>query len=237
METTILVAKPKRVLATDLSYNVPSDIEKSSVIDIYSNITERFSETRYKAWPSTKKFIESLDPNSKVLEVGCGNGKNMLVRTDLNFEGIDACPNLVKLCQERGLNVNEGFATHLEYDSNIFDACISIAVIHHISTHDRRKQCVREMIRVLKEGGKIMIEVWDRSESKYTETKPYNNDIGDRMISFTNRDGSKFDRYYHFSDENEFKSMIDVEVDGFKIDGIIYNEKQNWIFIGTKVKI
>jgi SAM-dependent methyltransferase len=40
------------------------------------------------------------------------------------------------------------------------DACISIAVLHHISTLTRRRQAVRELIRIVRPGGKILICVW-----------------------------------------------------------------------------
>ena len=44
-------------------------------------------------------------------------------------------------------------------DSSI-DAVLSIAVIHHIATAERRVHALREMARVLRVGGKVMISVW-----------------------------------------------------------------------------
>ncbi|ETW42463.1 hypothetical protein PFNF135_03125 [Plasmodium falciparum NF135/5.C10] len=40
------------------------------------------------------------------------------------------------------------------------DLCISIAVIHHLGTHEKRKQAVKEMVRCTKIGGRILIYVW-----------------------------------------------------------------------------
>ncbi|EWC76270.1 hypothetical protein C923_03055 [Plasmodium falciparum UGT5.1] len=43
---------------------------------------------------------------------------------------------------------------------NLADLCISIAVIHHLGTHEKRKQAVKEMVRCTKIGGRILIYVW-----------------------------------------------------------------------------
>ncbi len=40
------------------------------------------------------------------------------------------------------------------------DAVLSIAVIHHIATVERRVKALRELARVLRVGGKVMISVW-----------------------------------------------------------------------------
>jgi alkylated DNA repair protein alkB family protein 8 len=58
--------------------------------NVYDNIAKDFDRTRYKIWPEIKKFINNLDSNSLVGDIGCGNGKNMLpIRKDLIFKGID----------------------------------------------------------------------------------------------------------------------------------------------------
>ena len=42
----------------------------------------------------------------------------------------------------------------------MFDAVLSIGVIHHFSTHKRRTKAIQELARILKPGGRIMIYVW-----------------------------------------------------------------------------
>ena len=51
--------------------------EKTHVHDVYESISDHFSQTRYKVWPSVKKFLDEIPDNASVLEVGCGNGKNL----------------------------------------------------------------------------------------------------------------------------------------------------------------
>lgn len=44
--------------------------------------------------------------------------------------------------------------------NGVFDSVISIAVIHHFSTVTLRVAALREMHRVLKIGGKVLVYVW-----------------------------------------------------------------------------
>ncbi|KAL7675046.1 hypothetical protein ACOME3_001314 [Neoechinorhynchus agilis] len=50
--------------------------------------------------------------------------------------------------------------------SNAFDAALSVAVIHHLSTEQRRRASILELIRVLKPGGRALISVWAFEQEK-----------------------------------------------------------------------
>ena len=50
-----------------------------------------------------------------------------------------------------------GDALRLPYRDDVFDAGLSIAVLHHISTEARRRQLVRESLRVVRPGGVVSI--------------------------------------------------------------------------------
>ena len=54
---------------------LPTDLEKKHVYDVYEKIAPHFSNTRYKPWPKVQAYLESLAPGSLNLDVGCGNGK------------------------------------------------------------------------------------------------------------------------------------------------------------------
>ena len=57
------------------------------------------------------------------------------------------------------------------YETNYFDNTMSVAVIHHISSEERRIQSIKELVRVTKPGGKIFIEVWAMEQG---ETSRFN---------------------------------------------------------------
>ncbi len=48
----------------------------------------------------------------------------------------------------------------LPFRDSSMDAVLSIAVIHHIATAERRVHALKELSRVLKVGGRVMISVW-----------------------------------------------------------------------------
>ena len=48
----------------------------------------------------------------------------------------------------------------LPFRDESLDAALSVAVIHHIATAERRIRAIRELARVLRVGGRVMISVW-----------------------------------------------------------------------------
>lgn len=49
---------------------------------------------------------------------------------------------------------------------NSIDAILCIAVIHHLSTDERRLQAIPEIISVLQIGGQALIYVWAKEQNK-----------------------------------------------------------------------
>ncbi len=114
----------------------PGEIEKKYVYDIYEKITPHFNHTRYKPWPKIEEFLKSLEIGSLVADVGCGNGKYLHVnKENISMIGTDRSRNLIEICREKNndFQLFSADCLKLPLRSNIFDACISIAVIHHFS--------------------------------------------------------------------------------------------------------
>jgi tRNA (uracil-5-)-methyltransferase TRM9 len=118
-----------------------------------------FSRSRFRLWPHVKQFLDGIQPNSRVLDIGCGNGKNMLYRTDLQMIGLEYSEELCKICVDRKLSVVQGDARCLPFPDNSFDAIIMIAVIHHINPEEHIAT-LNEIKRVLKTGGTCLITNW-----------------------------------------------------------------------------
>ena len=74
--------------------------------------------------------------------------------------GSDNCLELLKIAGERGGEVGVADCLHLPYRSDSFDSTISIAVIHHLSTEERRIQAIQELCRITRPGGSILVYVW-----------------------------------------------------------------------------
>ena len=194
--------------------------------EIYNEISNRFDISRFRIWPCVKKFLDSFPSSSILLDVGCGNGKNMLYRTDLNFKGIDFSIKLVEICKNKNLDVIESSMTNIPFDNNHFDGVIVIASYHHLSNDDERKQTLDELYRVVKSDGKILIVVWameQPEDSKFNFTK------SEELVKWYSLDNNKtFYRYYHIYSKGILVEEIKRLKPEFNIE-YEYLEKGNWV--------
>lgn len=61
----------------------------------------------------------------------------------------------------------------LPFREESFDAVLSIAVVHHFATTERRVHALKELARVLRIGGRLVISVW-AMEQKHRKVKKDN---------------------------------------------------------------
>ncbi|XP_028656230.2 alkylated DNA repair protein alkB homolog 8 [Erpetoichthys calabaricus] len=147
-----------------------SCLEQDFVHKVYEEIAGHFSSTRHSPWPKVVEFLKSLSSGALVVDIGCGNGKYLGVNKDLYMIGCDRSRNLVEICRERQFQAFVSDALSIPIRDGICDACISIAVIHHFSTKGRRLAAIKELMRILKPGGKALIYVW-ALEQEYNNKK------------------------------------------------------------------
>jgi len=126
------------------------DIEKIFVQDVYDRIADEFSNSRYRPWVCVEDFLDSIPENAKIADIGCGNGKAMLYKNNVLWSGIDNSKELCKICENRGLNVKTGDILDIPFEDNVYDYTICIAVIHHLSTQEKRLKAVSELVRITK---------------------------------------------------------------------------------------
>lgn len=146
-------------IAKDLD---PTVQEESYVHDVYNEIAPHFSLTRYKPWPVVERFLKSRADHSVGLDVGCGNGKYLNVNPALYMIGTDRSDGLVTCAQGNSSLYNLGVADglHLPHPENTFDFAISIAVIHHFSTPQRRRDAIAHILSKLKPGAELLVYCW-----------------------------------------------------------------------------
>lgn len=141
----------------------PKSQEANFVHTVYNEIAPHFSQTRYKPWPIVEKFLKSRPDYAIGLDVGCGNGKYLNVNEKLFMIGTDRSEGLVECGKDISKNTyNLGVADGLSlpHPNNTFDFAISIAVIHHFATEERRIQAIVEILSKLKSGGECLIYCW-----------------------------------------------------------------------------
>jgi ubiquinone/menaquinone biosynthesis C-methylase UbiE len=175
--------------------------------NVYDNIAHDFDKTRYQMWPVVKKFIIDLPYNCFVGDIGCGNGKNMMLsgRKDIKFKGIDLSQEFVNICHSKGLDVINGNILDIPFLSNSVDHSISIAVIHHLQEKKDRINAIEELLRITKIGGLILLYVWAFKQPENSKRKFISYD---EMVPYKTKSGDIYYRYYHLYQENELENDI-----------------------------
>lgn len=74
--------------------------------------------------------------------------------------GSDRCRALAQIARENDHEILHCDNLCLPLRDDSLDAALSVAVIHHIATVERRVKALRELARVLRVGGRVMISVW-----------------------------------------------------------------------------
>ena len=216
--------------------NITNNLEQEKVHNIYDIISKHFSTTRKIIWPKVEDFINTFKSNSLILDIGCGNGKNMGSREDCIYIGLDACENLMKQAKlKSNCSYIVGNCINLPFESNSFHYAMSIAVIHHLSTESRRLQAIQEINRILKKDGEALIYVWAYEQPRFENEKSQDVNVKwmlQKKYSEKKENDEIFYRYYHLFKKNELENLI-YQVKELKIieSGNQYN---NWYCVVKK---
>lgn len=105
-------------------------------------------------------FVEALDPESRVVEVGCGDGHvaHYLSHSTLGVEDLDLSPAMIGVAREAypGLSFVVGDVLELPYEAESLDAVVSFYSIVNLEPADCRA-AFAEFARVLRRGGMATI--------------------------------------------------------------------------------
>lgn len=69
--------------------------------------------------------------------------------------GCDMSASLIQICADRGFEVCVCDNMSIPYRSGVFDAAISIAVLHHFSSEARRRRALEETARSVRWGAAV----------------------------------------------------------------------------------
>ncbi|XP_075055089.1 putative tRNA methyltransferase 9B [Mixophyes fleayi] len=163
-------------------------LEKKHVHNVYEKIAPYFNDKRYKAWPNVQEFLLAQEPGSLIADVGCGNGKYLHINSQAFKVGCDYSISLAEAARNQGYEIIVCDGLQLPYRDGCFDAVLSIAVIHHFSTKERRIRAIKEMARILRVGGQMMIYVWAMEQERRKFEKqdlliPWNMETSSQNIS------------------------------------------------------
>jgi ubiquinone/menaquinone biosynthesis C-methylase UbiE len=131
---------------------------------VWDNISEKWSKFRTKISPSVEKFLSDI--NGKLLDIGCGSGRNFVKSKKIKWVGIDFSSKMLKFAEKRAkelgikVQLKKACSNKLPFKDNFFDAVLCYSLIHCINSKKERKETIKEIYRVLKPSGTVLISSW-----------------------------------------------------------------------------
>ncbi len=195
----------------------------------YDQMAKEFSDSRAHFWDELAFLAEHILRDDHVLDIGCGNGRfaPLVALRHAHYGGVDYSTELIKAAKQKFPQgtFTVGDATALPFPDNSFDIAFSFAVIHHMPGKEARSAFVREALRVLHPGGKLIITSWDLWSKKYigrllqsaigSMLQVNAMDLRDVMLTFGQK---KQPRYVHAFTVSELRALL--ESNGLEVLGI-----------------
>jgi len=113
----------------------------------------------------TKTYIDPLNlpKDAKILDLGCGPGyflDEMKVRGYTDLVGVSLSPEDVKICEDKGHTIKKYDLSFLPQKDGYYDESVDFIFLRHALEHSPYPIfSLMEYNRVLKQGGKMYIEV------------------------------------------------------------------------------
>ncbi len=200
----------------------------------YDETAKEFSDSRYKPWPEAVEFASCIEQGAQVLDIACGNGRNLalfLERTD-RVVGLDIAARLLDIARSRHQSAGfvQGQASALPFREGTFDAVLFIAAIHHLPSDEIRQRSLSEIHRVLRPGGTALISAWDLGRKRFADGEVLDSLPGsqhtegggerDMFLPWKGPSDRLRHRYFHLFTEEEFRSLVTRA--GFDDDGYFW---------------
>lgn len=199
--------------------------------EIWDGIANPWKTYVVKRIPIVEEFLS--DKKGKVIDLGCGNGRNMVPNPKIKYYGVDFSSGQLKHAEYR-IKIEKINAVLFKQDgsdlsmfrSKFFDYGLFMATLHCIEGKKNREKALLEFYRVLKKNAEALISIWN------SEDKRFNGLSGDIYMSWK-EDGKSYMRYYYLYQKKEFLNLL--KKIGFEVLEIYEPSlhdrfsKKNWI--------
>jgi ubiquinone/menaquinone biosynthesis C-methylase UbiE len=190
------------------------NMKKDNQEVIWNNIAEEWNKFRTSPLQEVIEFLKIK--SGKVLDLGCGSGRNLVENKEIIYYGIDFSEEMLKFAKKnaKAKNIKAFFlkekVNKLSFEDNFFDSAIFISTLHCLPSPKARKNSLNELFRVMKKGSEALISVWDKKETGNLEqVKTKEGSV------IWKKNGKEHARYYYFYEEDELASLL--KKIGFKI--------------------
>lgn len=130
---------------------------------------EFFLPALFQQWPDRVADAAGIRPGQKVLDVACGTGvlaRAVAERVGMagSVVGLDVNEGMLAVARRKAPHIawRQGRAEALPFDDAHFDSVVSQ---FGLMFFEDRRAALREMVRVLRPGGRLAVAVWDALEN------------------------------------------------------------------------
>ena len=194
--------------------------KKKGVIADYDDIAKEYAEEFFSDTSDNKyidAFLQSLD-GIKILDVGCGNGKDCKYISQKGFEvnGIDLSVGMLAIAKEKVPNGKFEVMdiADITYPENSYDGIISNCSLFHIPSEELPKT-LESFARVLKPNGKLLLILQEG--------------LGETMIEEPYRPGVNI--YMNYFSVETISNLLQEY--GFEVNSIEKEESPNEFELGN----
>ena len=182
---------------------------KSNQKQIWENIAEEWNEFKTSPAEHVIRFLDGK--KGKILDLGCGSGRNMVKVPKSEFYFVDFSEKMIEFAKKKAekLGIKANFyvqdMSSLPFEDSFFDAALCISALHCVEGEKNRENTIKELFRVLKPGAEVDISVWNKGAYRFK------NSAKERTVNWRDKGA----RYYYLFDADEIYSLF--EKVGFKI--------------------
>ncbi len=137
--------------------------------DDYNRIATSFDGKRNYIPLDFKYLKQYIKENEKILDLGCGNGRFSELVSDSSYIGADISKGELKIAKDRypykSFILIENQLSFPFLDDS-FDKVFCLSVLHHIPSLKFRQDFIKEIKRILKPGGTLILTVWNLKNAK-----------------------------------------------------------------------
>jgi ubiquinone/menaquinone biosynthesis C-methylase UbiE len=208
--------------------------EKPEQEEVWDSIAIPWGKYVVKKIPIVEEFLK--DKKGKIVDIGCGSGRNMIPSEDLEYWAVDFSSR--QLMHARSYAESGGINAHFfklsadrlggkDFKNEMFDYGLFISTIHCLDSEEKRLDALKEFYRVLKKGAEAIVSVWNSDDKRFKDIVK-----GEVYISWKENNISHM-RYYYLYSKKEFLDLLKSV--GFEIlefynprDGDRFS-RRNWI--------
>ena len=179
--------------------------ENLITIQAYDKSTSIYNKTHFEPfWIKEFEFYKKMVPGKKILDIGCGAGRDavVFVKNKFGYLGIDASEGMLKVAKKR---VKRGKFKRMDFyklnfPANSFDGTWAAASLLHIPKNKIRG-VLKQIKRIIKPGGISFISLKEKK------------DFEEGIVPYERNPGTF--RYWSYYIQKEFEAILKSV--GFKV--------------------